>query len=108
EFLRYALNLFRYFIGGNLQFQLAAARCFSHTAVLSRDNFQVRDETVTGLGGMRLVCGYVQARRSLSIEANQARIHPATRILSIGDTSSTVNQASHFPALSDSRKTSRP
>ena len=105
ELLRHALNLFRYFFGGNLQFQLAAARCFSHTAILSRENAQIRDETVAGLGGMRLVCGYVQARRSLSIEANQARIHPATRILSIGDTSSTVNlRYSYLSATSGSTR----
>src|SRR5207302_2548005 len=93
------------FIGGNLQFQLAAARCFSHTTVLSPDNFQVRDETVAGLGGMRLGCGYVPPRPSLSIEANQARIHPATRILSIGDTSSTVHlRYSYLSATSGSTR----
>src|SRR6267154_444515 len=37
EFLLHALNLVRHFFGWNFQFQLAAARCFSHAKILSWD-----------------------------------------------------------------------
>ncbi len=38
KFLGHALNFFRYFFRGNLQIQLAAARCFSHGTILSQIN----------------------------------------------------------------------
>jgi hypothetical protein len=46
KFLRHAFNLFRYFFRGNLQLQLAAAGCFSHTTVLSWDNHQISGDVL--------------------------------------------------------------
>src|SRR2546421_9444259 len=53
ELLRHALHLFRYFLRGNFQFQLAPAACFSHATVLSLDDDRSSNETSAGLGGMR-------------------------------------------------------
>src|SRR2546430_8604287 len=53
EFLRDTLDLFRYFLGGNFQFQLAAAACFGHTKVLSWDGNRLSGESFAGLDDMR-------------------------------------------------------
>src|SRR2546425_3160955 len=107
ELLGDALHRLRNFFRGNFQFQFAAAGCFSHTAVLSWDNNQVSADTFAGLAGTRpglrspvnppeaatqrktQVRPYTGQR--LSEEARQVRVHPATRMDSIGDASGSVN-----------------
>ena len=57
KFFRHALDLFRHFFRGNFQFQLAAARCFSHAKILSWDDDGSSGESFAGLRGICSIPG---------------------------------------------------